>query len=118
MLPRIIPVSPLNLLPCCQHLHSTSQKELKFARDECNRSATDKQVADRAVEREHKAMLRYRQMYDESNTPLLMAQQETQSLKKELEIYKKREDTSKKEVDVLEREKNLQLTVIQKVEGE
>tara|TARA_B110000305_G_C19434917_1_gene638345 strand:+ start:1354 stop:1527 length:174 start_codon:yes stop_codon:yes gene_type:complete len=57
-------------------------------------------------------------MYDESKTPLLMAQQETQSLKKELEIYKKREDTSKKEVDVLEREKNLQLTVIQKVEGE
>ena len=95
---------------------TTVQKELKMQRDECNRLSTDKQVAERAVEREHKAMLRYRQMYDESKTPLLMAQQETQSLKKELELFKRKEDQTRKEVDVLEREKNLQLTLIQKVE--
>lgn len=93
-----------------------SQKEHKMARDECTRMATEKNQMERKVEREHKAAMRYRQLFDESKTPLAMAQQEIQSLNKELEIYKRREDSTRKEVDVLERDKNLQLTQIQKVE--
>ncbi|GMH58573.1 hypothetical protein TL16_g02641 [Triparma laevis f. inornata] len=93
-----------------------SQKELKLKTDDCTRLATEKSQMERKVDREHKSAQRYKQLLDNSKTPLLMAQQEVQSLKNELEIFKRRENSKNKEVDILEREKNLQLTQIQKVE--
>lgn len=93
-----------------------SQKELKLKTDDCTRLVTEKNQMERKVEREHKSAMRYKQLLDNSKTPLLMAQQEVQSLKNELEIFKRRENSKNKEVDILEREKNLQLTQIQKVE--
>ncbi|GMI43157.1 hypothetical protein TrCOL_g9754 [Triparma columacea] len=94
----------------------SSQKELKLQRDECTRMQTAVGQMERKVDREHKAAQRFRQMVDAAKTPLLMSQQEVQSLKAELEVYKRRENTTRKEVDLLEREKNLQLTTIQKTE--
>ena len=67
----------------------SSQKECKLQRDECTRMSTEKNQMERKVEREHKAAMRYRQLFDESKTPLTMAQQEVQSLNKELEVRKR-----------------------------
>merc|ERR1719230_1229295 len=88
--------------------------EMKARREEIVRLNTEKGQLERKVEREHRQSLKYKQMLDESKTPLLMAQTEITALQKEVDQFKRREETRAKELEVLERERNLQVKETQR----
>merc|ERR1719230_85184 len=88
--------------------------EMKARREEIVRLNTEKVQLERKVEREHRQALKYKQLLDESKTPLLMAQTEIAALQKEVDQFKRREETRAKELEVLERERNLQVKETQR----
>merc|ERR1719240_230122 len=87
---------------------------MKARREEIVRLGTEKGQLERKVEREHRQSLKYKQLLDESKTPLLMAQTEIAALQKEIDQFKRREETRAKELEVLERERNLQVKETQR----
>ena len=92
------------------HLENVSvEKEGKLRREEIVRLGTEKAQMERKVEREHRAAIKYRQLLDESKTPLLLAQAEIVTLQKDLDVFKHKEIVRAKELEVVERERNLQV---------
>jgi len=92
------------------HLENVSvEKEGKLRREEIVRLGTEKAQMERKVEREHRAAIKYRQLLDESKTPLLLAQAEIVTLQKDLDAFKHKEIVRAKELEVVERERNLQV---------
>merc|ERR1719230_2468178 len=88
--------------------------EMKARREEIVRLGTEKGQLERKCEREHRQALKYKQLLDESKTPLLMAQTEITALQKEVDQFKRREEVKAKELEVLERERNLQVKETQR----
>jgi len=84
------------------------EKDCKSRREETARVLTERTQFERKFEREHRAVLKYRQMVEDAKTPLVMAQSEIDALKKEIELYRKRENDFKKSIELLKREREVQ----------
>lgn len=61
------------------------EKDIKLKNTEIGRLNTEKSILERKVDKEHRAAMNYQQIAEESKTPLLVAQAEIDSLKKELQ---------------------------------
>merc|ERR1719446_336720 len=71
---------------------------------------------ERKLEREHRAMLQYKQKLDESKTPLVMAQAEITAMNKDIDQFKRDQEHLAKEKEGVERERDLQFKNTQKAE--
>ena len=99
------------------HVENVSvEKEMKSRREEIVRLNTEKGLMERKLEREHRAMLQYKQKLDESKTPLVMAQAESAALSKDIDQFKRDQELMAKEKEVVERERDLQFKNTQKAE--
>eukprot|EP00620_Florenciella_sp_RCC1587_P017235 CAMPEP_0182572826 /NCGR_PEP_ID=MMETSP1324-20130603/17912_1 /TAXON_ID=236786 /ORGANISM="Florenciella sp., Strain RCC1587" /LENGTH=946 /DNA_ID=CAMNT_0024787841 /DNA_START=180 /DNA_END=3021 /DNA_ORIENTATION=+ len=99
------------------HVENVSvEKEMKSRREEIVRLNTEKGLMERKLEREHRAMLQYKQKLDESKTPLVMAQAESAALSKDIDQFKRDQELMAKEKEGVERERDLQFKNTQKAE--
>lgn len=73
-------------------------------------------MLERKIDKEHRAALHYQQLAEDAKTPLIVAQNEIESLKKEIESYHRLELNLLKNTDKIQHEKELQLKVIEKTE--
>lgn len=74
-------------------------KEMMMKNLECGRLTSDKSLLERRVDKEHRAALHYQQMAEEAKTPLLVAQGEIETLKKELLHARRHEISLNKDKD-------------------
>ena len=84
------------------------EKELKLKTLEAGRLNTDKNTLERKLDKEHRDVLLYKQLLDDSKVPLAMAQAEIDSLKKDLVMASRKELALEKTADKFEKEKELQ----------
>mmetsp|Transcript_12374 Transcript_12374/g.15434 ORF Transcript_12374/g.15434 Transcript_12374/m.15434 type:complete len:883 (+) Transcript_12374:156-2804(+) len=91
-----------------------SRQEMKICRSEQRRLTTEKTQLERKVDHEHNTVVRFEKMLQDAKTSTEMIQSEIQSLKREVEQYRWREEQAKREIDVLVREKNIHTGRIQR----
>eukprot|EP01041_Mallomonas_annulata_P007788 gene7788-15929_t len=92
-----------------QIVNVNQEKDLKNKITEIHRLTTEKESAERKFEREHHTALAYKQQIEDAKTPLAVALAENENLQKELLTHRKREEKLEKEVDTIERDKNVQI---------
>ncbi len=80
------------------------------------RLATEKSLFERKLDKEHRNTLHYQQIAADSKTPLMIAQTEIESLKRELMQCHRHEMELTKDADKILREKELQKQLIEKTE--
>jgi chromosome segregation ATPase len=76
---------------------------------ERNRLESEKAKLERSLESERKAVLRHQQLVEDANASTRLSNEEVQSLKKEIDMMRKREDQLTKEIILLKRENGLHL---------
>jgi chromosome segregation ATPase len=76
---------------------------------ERNRLESEKAKLERSLESERKAVLRHQQLVEDANASTRLSNEEVQSLKKEIDMMRKREDQLNKEIMLLKRENGLHL---------
>lgn len=96
---------------------NNSEKEMKLKHIEVGRLNTEKNLLERKVDKEHRAALHYHQLLEESKTPLIMAQTEIDSLKKELIQARRVEINLTKESEKFRHEKEIQLKATERAEA-
>lgn len=92
------------------------EKELKLKHIEIGRLRTDKDILERKVDKEHRAMLHYQQVAEDAKTPLTIAQAEIESLKKDLLAAHRHEILISKEAEKVGREKEMQMRAKERAE--
>jgi len=92
------------------------EKELKLKQIENGRLRTDNDILERKVDKEHRAMLHFQQAAEDAKTPLIVAQAEIESLKKELQIAHKHQLQITKAAETVEREKDIQVKAKERAE--
>ncbi len=92
-------------------------KELKLKHMEIGRLNTEKGLIERKFDKEHRAALHYQQMAEEAKTPLLVAQAEIESLKKELLAAHRHELQLAKDSEKIMHEKEVQLKATERAEA-
>ena len=90
--------------------------EQKKSLAERNRLSSEKAKLERNLDSERKAVLRHQQLVEDANAATRFSNDEVQSLKKEMDVMRKREDQLNKEIVLLKRENGLQLGKIQVTE--
>uniref|UniRef100_A0A7S1TS05 Cilia- and flagella-associated protein 58 central coiled coil domain-containing protein n=1 Tax=Phaeomonas parva TaxID=124430 RepID=A0A7S1TS05_9STRA len=95
---------------------SELSKDKKEKHNEINRITTEKSQLERRAARERREVERYKDLLEQSKTPLLMAQNEIQTLNKELDMFRRKEEAIKKEMEGVERDRNLQIKSTQRAE--
>jgi chromosome segregation ATPase len=90
--------------------------EQKKSAVERNRLTSEKDKLERKLDTERKAVLRHQQLVEDANAATRLSNEEVQSLKKEMDVMRKREDQLSKEITMLKRENGLQLGKIQVTE--
>jgi len=93
-----------------------SRQTLKIANATQNRTSSEKSQIQRKFDNEHKAMLRMQQLIDDTKSSLSSSHTEIQSLQKERDQLKVAEDLKKRQIGVLEREKNIYIGKTQRSE--
>lgn len=93
------------------------EKDLKMKNAELSRLRTEKGQLERLLEKEHSQVLHYKQVVEDSKTPLNLLQQEVDSLQKELLKHRKIEDQLERDKQTVEKEKILQLKATERAEG-
>jgi len=93
------------------------EKDIKIRNSEVSRLRTEKGQLERLLEKEHAQVLHYKQQLEASKTPLVMLQQEVDSLQKELLKHRKVEDQLERARQTVEKEKMLQMRATEKAEG-
>jgi chromosome segregation ATPase len=91
-------------------------KELKLKHIEVGRLNTDKGLLERRVDKEHRAALHYQQLMEEAKTPLVVAQAEIESLKKDLIAAHRQELQLHKVADKIEKEKDVHMKATERAE--
>mmetsp|Transcript_32437 Transcript_32437/g.54687 ORF Transcript_32437/g.54687 Transcript_32437/m.54687 type:complete len:902 (-) Transcript_32437:178-2883(-) len=94
----------------------TMEKDLKLKQLEVGRLNTEKGLLERRVDKEHRGMLHYQQLLEESKTPLAVAQAEIESLKKDLLAGHRHELNLNKANDKVAKEKEQQMRATEKAE--
>jgi chromosome segregation ATPase len=92
-------------------------KEIKLKQMEIGRLNTEKGLLERKFDKEHRAALHYQQLAEEAKTPLLVAQTEIESLKKELIAAHRHELQLAKYTEKVIHEKEIQLKQTEKAES-
>jgi chromosome segregation ATPase len=92
------------------------EKDIKIKNAEVSRLRTDKTTLERLLEKEHGQVLHYKQMLEESKTPLVILQQEVDQLQKELLKHRKVEDGLERAKQTVEKEKLMQVKATEKAE--
>jgi peptidoglycan hydrolase CwlO-like protein len=92
------------------------EKDLKLSSLENRRLVTENDILERKFDKEHREVIRYQQLLDESKTPLILAHAEIESLKKALSLAHHKETLLLRENDSNLREKELQLKAKQKLD--
>eukprot|EP01038_Epipyxis_sp_PR26KG_P008365 gene8365-11319_t len=95
----------------------TLDKEMKLKSIEIGRLNTEKGVLERKVDKEHRAMLHYQQVVEESKTPLIVAQLEIDNLKKELLAARRVEIQLTKQTEKVSHEREVQVKATERVEA-
>jgi chromosome segregation ATPase len=90
--------------------------EQKKSAVERNRLTSEKDKLERNLDTERKAVLRHQLLVEDANAATRLSNEEVQSLKKEMDVMRKREDQLSKEITMLKRENGLQLGKIQVTE--
>ena len=90
--------------------------EQKKSLVERNRLSSEKAKLERNLDSERKAVLRHQQLVEDANAATRLSNDEVQSLKKEMDVMRKREDQLNKDIVLLKRENGLQLGKIQVTE--
>lgn len=93
------------------------EKELKLKTIEIGRLNTEKGVLERKVDKEHRSALHYQQVAEESKTPLIVAQNEIESLKKDLLGARRVEIQLSKQSDKLSHEREVQMKATERAEA-
>lgn len=93
------------------------EKDLKMRNAELSRLRTEKGQLERLLEKEHSQVLHYKQVVEDSKTPLRLLQQEVDSLQKELLKHRKVEDQLERDKQSVEKEKLLQIKATERAEG-
>lgn len=91
-------------------------KDLKLKNIEIGRLTTEKGVLERKVDKEHRASIHYQELLEQSKTPLLLAQNEIDSLKKELLGARRQELQLTKQTEKVTHEKEVQLKATERAE--
>ncbi|CAM9510540.1 unnamed protein product [Chrysoparadoxa australica] len=97
-------------------VNQKGEKDLRIKADEIHALQAEITLRERKLEREKKSAEHYKKLFNDSKTPLNMAKAQTASLEKELDMFRRREERFRKEIDSGEREKSLQLQATQKAE--
>ena len=92
-----------------QQENQALSREIKVRHEEVTRLATEKAQLERKADREHREVQRYKELLEQSKTPLLVAQNEIQTLNKELDMFRRKEESLKKDMEGVERERNLHM---------
>jgi chromosome segregation ATPase len=95
----------------------TLEKDLKMRNSELSRLRTEKGQLERLLEKEHGQVLHFKQVVEDSKTPLRLLQQEVDSLQKELLKHRKFEDQLERDKESVEKEKILQVKATERAEG-
>ena len=90
---------------------------MKLKHIEIGRLNTEKNLLERRVDKEHRSALHYQQMAEDAKTPLIIAQTEIESLKKELLQAHRHELQLNKETDKVKHEKEVQIKATEKAEA-
>jgi chromosome segregation ATPase len=92
------------------------EKEMKLKHVEVSRLRTDKDLLERKLDKEHREMLHYQSMLEESKTPLAVAHAEIDSLKRDLLNAHRHELTLNKTTEKLSKEKDHHLKATERAE--
>jgi len=95
-----------------------SRQDAKLSQAEQTRILTEKSQLERKFEKEHKTVIYFQQLLEDAKAASNASQNEVQSLKKEIDNFKRREDQARRQLDALEREKNMHLNRIQRTHDE
>lgn len=95
---------------------NTMEKELKLKTLECGRLAGDKITLERKFDREARSVLHYKQLLEQTKTPLALAHAEIESLQKELLSAHRHEVQLSKDAETIEKEKIQQMKETEKAE--
>lgn len=93
-----------------------AQQELKLLNSEKIRLSSEKMQLERKVDQGKKNVMRYQKMLDEMKVTIRISQTDNQTLKREVNQLKQTEDQSKRQIDLLNQEKNVHLDRIQRTE--
>ena len=93
-----------------------NEKEMKLKYLEVGRLNSEKSLLERRLDKEHRENLHYQQLLEESKTPLVQAQAEIDSLKKDIVSGHRHELQLQKVTEKVEREKDVQMKEKQKAE--
>jgi chromosome segregation ATPase len=92
------------------------KRDLKLVQEGAAKITSEKAQIQRKFDSEHKTVLRLQQVVDDTKSSSHASQREIQSIKRELDDCRKREEDSSRQNGVLEREKNINLSKIQRTE--
>ena len=98
------------------HSFQNCQQQLKLSKSEYTRLSSYKNQVERNLDQEKKGLLRFKAILDDTKKACEISQNEVLSLKKEIDEFKTQEHKSRRNVDILNQEKNLHLNKIQRTE--
>ena len=92
------------------------KRDFKLMQEDVANVTAEKAQIQRKFDSEHRTVLRLQQLVDDTKSSSHVSQREIQSIQRELDECRKREEDSRRQNGVLEREKNISLSKIQRTE--